>query len=792
MMASLANRTIQKIAIRRIQSTKTRSVFMGIVILFATAILSFIATYAYNITHEYATQTAYQAIYLNLSENSVSALQSDTRIASVGFYQSVGMTEKENGVTMGLVCSDENTMRLSNIVLSDGTMPEAADEILVEEGYLEAMQLDAEIGDPLSVTYRNQASRELETYTFVIKGIISTTAENDANRIAYNTVVSSKFVRENQALSKQPISAMITVRDADRYGNQELKELVQTIGAECGITTDQIQVNNLYIDSNNASGGTVMTVLAVAAVLLGACALVIYNIFYISIVGNVAAFGQLRTIGATKKQIKKIVSIEGDRLALTFVPFGCLLGYVLAFLVDRQAFQVFTDLIIVLLSGIATFIVVKLSAKKPAKVAMSISPIEAFKYSAYTGGKAETKKQHRLTPYSLALLNLCRNKRKSILTFVSLALSGMLLVSLSSLLTSLDPTERAKQSFPYEASYTVELNRTLLSPTVSITDLQADNPLTDELYQNLVAIDGITDVICQKEIRAVLDGMETTIYGMNDYDKSALSSRLMAGTLPEPDAQSSNTLIVNISSPELEYLNKSYDVGDTVTFILDGTDGQKSVELVVAAIVSDRNDASSFIIPESVIEEIVPYNANSAYVLRATEEYSQATESTIQAVIAGVDSMRLKTLNDLIIQYESVFSTISIAVYSLLGFIAVFSIINLVNTCMTNIISRQKEIGLLRAVGLDCKQLSQMISIENAFQTFGSFLVTTILGLLTGQMICTFVQNIPGFDFVSYAFSLLPLLAYLLLVVVLQLGITMWANRFYKKSSVVEQIRENG
>ena len=788
-MASLSNRAIQKIAIRRIQNTKTRSVFMGIVILFATAILAFIASYAYNITHEYATQTAYQAIYLNLSEDSISALQNDPRISSVGFYQSVGITEKENGVTMGLVCSDENTMRLSNIVLSDGTMPEAADEILVEEGYLAAMQLDAQIGDSLSVTYRNQASREIETYTFVIKGIISTTAESDANRIAYNAVVSSKFVEENEALSKQPVSAMIAVRDAGEYGNQELKELVQNIGAECGITTDQIQVNNLYIDSNNASGGTVMTVLAVAAVLLGACALVIYNIFYISIVGNVTAFGQLRTIGATKKQIKKIVSIEGDRLALTFVPFGCLLGYVLAFLVDRQAFQAFTDFIIVLLSCVSAFIVVKLSAKKPAKVAMSISPIEAFKYSAYTGGKAETKKQHRLTPCSLALLNLCRNKRKSIMTFVSLALSGMLLVSLSSLLTSLDPTERAKQSFPYEASYTVELNRELLSPTVSITDLQVDNPLTDELYQNLAAVDGISEVICQKEIRAMLDGMETTIYGMNDYDKAALSSRLMAGTLPEPDAQSNNVLIVNISSPELGYLNKSYDVGDTVTFSLDGTDGQESLELVVTAIVSDRNDVSSFILPESVIEQIVPYNTNSAYVLRATEEYSQATESAIQSMIAGVDALRLETLNDLIIQYESVFSTISVAVYSLLGFIAVFSIINLVNTCMTNIISRQKEIGLLRAVGLDHKQLSQMISIENAFQTFGSFLFSTILGLLAGQMICSFVQNIPGFTFVRYAFPLLPLLAYLLVAVVLQLGITMWADHYYRKSGVVEQIR---
>lgn len=788
-MTSLSNRAIQKIAIRRIQSTKTRSLFMGIVILLATAILAFISAYAYNITHEYATQTAYQAIYLNLSDDSVSSLQNDPRIASVGFYQSVGMTEKENGVTMGLVCSDENTMRLSNIVLSDGTMPEAADEILVEEGYLEAMQLDARIGDPLSVTYRNQASRKLEIYTFVIKGIISTTAENDANRIAYNAIVSSQFVQENEALSKQSASAMIAVRDAEKYRNQELKELVQNIGTECGITADQIQVNNLYIDSNNASSGTVMAVFAAVAVLLGACALVIYNIFYISIVGNVTAFGQLRTIGATKNQIKKIVSIEGDRLALTFVPFGCLLGYVLAFLVDRHAFQALTDLIIVLLSGVAAFIVVKLSAKKSAKVAMSISPMEAFKYSAYTGSKAETKKQHRLTPYSLALLNLCRNKRKSVITFISLVLSGMLLVSLSSLLASLDPTERAKQSFPYEASYTVELNRSLISPTISITDLQADNPLTDELYQNLSNLDGISDVICQKEIGVMLDGMETTIYGMNSYNKQELGSRLMAGTIPEPDTQGNNTLIVNISSPELGYLNKSYDVGDTITFSLNGADGQNSITLVVTAIVSDRNDASSFILPECVIDYIVPYSANSAYILRATEEYSQATESAIQSIIAGEDTLRLETLNDLVIQYESVFSTISIAVYSLLGFIAIFSIINLVNTCMTNIISRKREVGLLRAVGLDHKQLSQMISIENLFQTFGSFLFSMILGLLAGQMICSFVQNIPGFNFVRYTFPLFPLLAYLLVVVGLQLGITMWANCYYRKSSVVEQIQ---
>ena len=195
-------------------------------------------------------------------------------------------------------------------------------------------------------------------------------------------------------------------------------------------------------------------------------------------------------------------------------------------------------------------------------------------------------------------------------------------------------------------------------------------------------------------------------------------------------------------------------------------------------------------LPESVIEQYVPYNADSAYVLRATEEYSKTTENAIQSVLAGNDTLHLKTLNDLIIQYESVFSTISIAVYSLLGFIAVFSIINLVNTCMTNIISRTKEVGLLRAVGLDHKQLFQMISIENAFQTFGSFLFSVILGLIAGQEICAFVQKMPGFNFVRYAFPIWPLLVYLLVVVALQVGITCWANKYYNKGSVIEQIRK--
>ena len=81
----------------------------------AAAIMAFVSSYAYNVTSEYAASTAYQGIFQNLSQENISLLTADTRIESVGVYRSVGMTERENGVTMGIVCSDEATMRLSNI-----------------------------------------------------------------------------------------------------------------------------------------------------------------------------------------------------------------------------------------------------------------------------------------------------------------------------------------------------------------------------------------------------------------------------------------------------------------------------------------------------------------------------------------------------------------------------------------------------------------------------------------------------------------------------------------------------
>ena len=784
---------ICKLSTARLRQHHFRNRLIGVIIFMAAAILALVSSYAYNVTSEYAASTAYQGIFQNLSQENISLLTADPRIESVGVYQSAGMTERENGITMGIVCSDETTMRLSNIKLIEGHMPQAANELLVEKGYIDALNLKADIGDTISVHYRNQASRQLETVDFQITGFIQTTAENDKNRVAYNAIVSQNFVRENFALSAGPVAAMISVRDTAKYTNQELKGLVRTVGLDCGISTDNIQINNLYIDSNNMPKETVLTVLLVGLVLIGVCSLVIYNIFFISVMNNVTSFGQLRTLGTTKKQIKRIISKEGNYLAFRFIPLGCIVGGMLSFLIDRDAFQLFPDIVIVLMSGTVVFICVKLSILKPAKTAVSVSPMEASRYSSYAKvkkcGKRLKKNRKPLTPVSLAAMNLLRDRKKSILTFTSLVLSGMMLVGISSLLSSLDPEQRAKQSFPYEGSYVVELNRALVTPTFSLTRLQENNLLTDELKHEILSIDGVSGIVCQQEICVTIDGMETAIRSMNAEDYEALEHRVMTGGLPYCDHTGKNSLVVNMGSPELEYLQKSYEAGDTITFSQAGTDSQGDLTYVVSAVVFDKNSASSFILPAAEMEQAVSYNANSAFVIQTGDKGYAGIEDKLQSLLGAGDSLRLKTLKDMTMQYKSVFSTISAAAYALLAVIIMFSIINLVNTSMTNIISRRKEMGLFRAIGLDSKQLSHMIGFENGFQTLGSFAASVAGGLAVGKAICSAVGNIPGFSFVGYTFPIVSVCLYFLLALALQCILTKWASLYCRQNSVVEQLR---
>ena len=86
----------------------------------------------------------------------------------------------------------------------------------------------------------------------------------------------------------------------------------------------------------------------------------------------------------------------------------------------------------------------------PVKRAAAVSPLEALRYSDYQGKMKESSVLHRkITPASLAKMNLSRQKAKSTLTILSLSLGGVLVVLISTMLVSYDGVAEARgRAFP--------------------------------------------------------------------------------------------------------------------------------------------------------------------------------------------------------------------------------------------------------------------------------------------------------------------------------------------------------
>ena len=190
----------------------------------------------------------------------------------------------------------------------------------------------------------------------------------------------------------------------------EATEILSQISEETGLNNWTVSsyydyVNTTLSFSNYAVYGVV------AAILFLAAALVIYSIFYISVGQKVAEFGQLRTIGASKKQIYKIVLKQGYMLAVPGILIGSIMGTIISYCLQSKGWSVFA--FIVSLCGACLFgiLLVYISVRKPAKIAANTSPISALKNPVGIVNY-RTHKRHRITPVYLAKISFSRNRKK--------------------------------------------------------------------------------------------------------------------------------------------------------------------------------------------------------------------------------------------------------------------------------------------------------------------------------------------------------------------------------------------
>ena len=388
--------------------------------------------------------------FKEVTEKQAQAISGHPKVKAVGIRTTIGFMDRGvfAKVPAEVSCMDENCTQWSFAKPTTGRMPKIGKEITMDTAALKLLGIQPELGAEITLTYtvgdKNQLSYE-KTDTFTLVGWWD---YDDISPVHYVNV-SEEYVRsvetEGVAAGMNPFRTDLNVMMAsaiDIRGQMEQVDLDlgytwETRGEENSV---RIGVNWGYTSAQlgeSIDATTLIAIIAFLALVIFTGYLIIYNIFQISVTGDIRFYGLLKTIGVTPRQLRRIIRQQALFLCVVGIPIGLLLGYgvgasLTPVVMARTTFgvgvsTVSTSPLIFFASSLFALITVLLSCSRPGKIASKVSPVEATKYTEIV----RSKKKHRTTRgakvHQMAFANLGRNKRKTVLVVISLSLSVVLL-----------------------------------------------------------------------------------------------------------------------------------------------------------------------------------------------------------------------------------------------------------------------------------------------------------------------------------------------------------------------------
>ena len=296
----------------------------------------------------------------------------------------------------------------------EGKYPQDESEIMLSRNTLKAMDIqNPKIGMKLPVTYftlKEGSNEDLLEKEFVL------------------TQATLKISLENPLYSDKEIIAMQNAINMDR--NQYIDADSNTISNFCKIAAGLIIMLFMIFTSGY---------------------LFIYNTLYISVSKDIRYYGQLKTVGMTSVQLKRMVYQQAVWNAAAGIPLGLLAAFLTAQMVIPQLLQIINPIFsandvvpakiwVFLTAGGFAFFTDLISCKEPAKMVGECSPVEALRYTAGVCRRKNHKREgggvyliHYATalkervmlgrPEGMALQNMFRDKKQAIVIFTSFTIA---------------------------------------------------------------------------------------------------------------------------------------------------------------------------------------------------------------------------------------------------------------------------------------------------------------------------------------------------------------------------------
>ena len=780
----------KKLAKESLKSEKRRNFMIIIAISLAAFLMSMCGTLFFSFQESQNNMATFQASYDNLTEDKIEKLRHQPEIEMVASLYNLGEIKMPEGYSLYLAYMDDAACYIARnqFTLKDGTMPSKENEIAVDREMVNKYFSNTAIGDKISFQINGKSQ------DFVISGITESSTESQGN---YSCYISKSFVENSSNYNPAKYQSYVCFADADSTSKEILKERIASIGKEIGA---DYSLSFLFFRENmGLSFENILTFVSLSVLVLFAGITVIQSIFRISINEKIRNFGQLRTLGTTALQIKKMINYESRYLSWLGIPPGIVLGAIVGTVLGSNEFSsgfspINIPFVMIGVSIICT-LMVKLSVRKPLKIAATTSPIEAVRYIAYRNAPMQSRKHNKkISPYSLALLNLGRDKKKTASTLLSLIFGGLLLFISASAAVSNTPEQFVREKFFVNGgSFRIYLSEE------SVGKNEANNSLNESLREELLNTKGIQKIIplrdsvgmCHYSINGnVTEGMCDIISDQStEGNFSFVEQHLIDGQMPK------NQFEVLLTDGYME-------LGVTKGTPIKITNSGEEIECIVSGFFdksfvgtengTDAIDPANLIITQELAQQLFPNTENFAYSweIITDKTYNDEIESAIQQKITSKEKgLSICSYNDVVEYMESSMNLLFGSLQMLSLLILLFGIISLINMTLSNHQARKQEISTLRSVGLSLKQLYRSLITEGLLYVLVSFGIVLLVGIPIAIPVSKAVGILFGMPNLSYQFPTMQIGGYLLILILLQLILSVWEIRDLKKRSLTEQMR---
>lgn len=611
--------------------------------------------------------------------------------------------------------------------IEEGHYPLKKGEALLTKNAKEAMGLH--LGDTVSVDTAN--GKKLK---FVVSGFVEATSKL-MKEDSYGVFLTTKAFRSiYPGVSNGTPSEYNSIFYLQLSIHENIQNAIKDIGAAYHLSKDQILQNTKLLGLLGQSRDSFMIMIYSSALVLFILVL-IAGILMIasSLNSNVAQrtefFGMMRCIGATPKQIMRLVRIEALRWCKFAIPLGVgagvmvtwLLCAVLRFLSPSYFSEMpfFGISWISIVSGILIgLLTVLLAARAPARRAAKVSPLTAVSGNAASAAPVRKAANTRFfkVDTALGIHHAKASKKNFILMVGSFALSIVLFLSFSATVDFMNHSIQPLQ--PWTPDLSLMSADKSCSIDRELSRQLRKNPAVDRLYGRMSAYD----------IPAKINGEHRRI-NLVSYEENQFAwaeDTLLEGSLKRVRDGNKCMAVFHSDNP--------LQVGDTLE--LSNEQASKSIELVAmlsSSTIKPKAEAETIICSEKTFRDLTGQKDYTVIDLQLSKKAAEEDVNAIRS-LAG-PNIKFSDQRNSNNEVKGAYYSFALFTYGFLVFIALITLFNIVNSIAMGVSARMKQYGAMRAIGMGDRQLIRMVTAEAITYALVGSITGCILGLPLNKLL---------------------------------------------------------